>query len=162
MKELLEKISSYNLANFLLPGALFAVAAEQITVYHFTRPSLLATLVIYYFAGMVISRLGSLLLDPIGRRTKFLTSCPYTDFALASKSDDKLVLISEINNMYRTLCMAFLALPLLKLYEFAITRLGIPSSATPYVTDTALFLLFAFAFRKQTHYLVQRVKAVNQ
>ena len=33
MKELLDKISSYNIFNYLLPGVLFAVIANKFTYY---------------------------------------------------------------------------------------------------------------------------------
>jgi hypothetical protein len=40
MKELLDKLSSYNIFNYLLPGTLFAAAAERILDYKVTQGSL--------------------------------------------------------------------------------------------------------------------------
>ena len=39
---------------------------------------------------------------------------PYKDFVRACDRDPKLELLSEQNNMYRTLCALFLALPAFK------------------------------------------------
>ena len=68
MKDLLEKISSYHFFNYLLPGILFAVVAQYTTVYDFLQKDIIIGAFVYYFIGLVISRVGSLLLEPILKR----------------------------------------------------------------------------------------------
>jgi hypothetical protein len=54
MKELLDKISSYNLFNYLLPGVLFATLAEYLTSYHLVQDDLVVGAFVYYFMGLVV------------------------------------------------------------------------------------------------------------
>ena len=65
MKDLLDKISSYNLFNYLLPGVLFALLADGLTSYTFIQSDIVVGIFLYYFMGLVISRVGSLAIEPI-------------------------------------------------------------------------------------------------
>ena len=114
MKDLLEKLSSYNLFNYLLPGTIFVAAAEILTDYRFTRTNIVVELFVYYFIGLVISRLGSLVVEPLMKSSGFASFAPYKAFVKACAADSKIELLSEQNNMFRTLCALFLALPLFK------------------------------------------------
>ena len=65
MEDLLAKISSYNFFNFLFPGVIFAVIAERVTSYTFLHNNLVIDFFVCYFIGLTISRVGSLLLEPL-------------------------------------------------------------------------------------------------
>ena len=124
MKELVEKLSSYNLLNYLLPGALFAVFAERITSYKVIQTDVVVALFLYYFVGMVISRIGSLCVEPFLKLTGFVKFSEYSDFVTVAARDPKLDTLSEANNTYRTLCSLFLALGIVKLYEGLSLKVG--------------------------------------
>ena len=68
------------------------------------RADTLVAVFAYYFMGLVISRIGSLMIEPTLKKVGFLKSADYSKFVLASKTDNKLDVLSETNNMYRTLC----------------------------------------------------------
>src|SRR2546428_4657793 len=156
MKELLDKISSYNIFNYLLPGVLFAAVADTVTSYRFQQADLVVGVFVYYFLGLVISRIGSLIIEPLLKKVTFVTFAPYGDFVAASQEDPKLEVLSEANNMYRTLCSLFVAIALLKGYEFLATRLAVPASLSGFLLIGALLVLFLFAYRKQTEYITKR------
>ena len=71
MNELLSKLSSYNLFNYLLPGVVFSITVEAWTTYSITRGDLLSDAFVFYFAGLVISRIGSLLVEPALKKAAF-------------------------------------------------------------------------------------------
>jgi hypothetical protein len=160
MKELLDKLSSYNLFNYLLPGTIFVAVAQRISTHTFKDENIVVELFLYYFIGLVISRIGSLTIEPAMKKTKFVKFAPYKDFVNACAKDAKVELLSEQNNTYRTLCAVFLALGALKLYDIAAGWW--PRTARGAVL-VILFGLFAFAYRKQTDYVRKRVEvAVKQ
>ena len=94
MKDLLDKISSYNLFNYLLPGILFVCISKYLTDYNFIQDNDFIGAFLYYFIGMVISRFGSLFVEPILKRISFLKFADYKSFVSASKKDDKIELFS--------------------------------------------------------------------
>jgi hypothetical protein len=159
MNELLNKLSSYNLFNYLFPGVIFAFVADQVTGYHFIQQNLVYGLFLYYFIGLVVSRFGSLIIEPILKGLKFLRFAEYKDFVAACKQDDKLEVLLEVNNTYRTLCSLFFLLPILKLYELLEKCAPFPKVWRGILFLVSLFFLFLFSFKKQTGYIVKRIKA---
>ena len=158
MKEVIEQISSYNLFNYLLPGILFAAIGDYITAYKIIQDDLLVGLFLYYFLGLVVSRIGSLVLAPLLQKVRFVTFAPYADFVRASRHDGKIELFAEQNNMYRTLCALFLMLGVLKGFEVLAARMGMTPEVSMYVLVGFLFLLFAVSYRKQTGFIRRRVE----
>ncbi|ABS61939.1 hypothetical protein Plav_0316 [Parvibaculum lavamentivorans DS-1] len=158
MNELLTKISSYNLFNYLLPGVLFVVLAEAWTDYSFAQDNILVAAFVYYFIGMVISRLGSLIIEPILKSVGFVKFAEYADFVKASSADPKIEILSEANNSYRTLCAVFAALCLIKLYAWIEGLCPILSGHGGFVLILLLLSLFLFSYRKQTAYITKRIR----
>lgn len=159
MNELLTKLSSYNLFNYLLPGVVFAILASETTGYHLIQKEIITGVFLYYFFGMVVSRFGSLAIDPVLMRLSFVKFAGYKDFVVASKKDPQLEVLSEVNNTYRTLCSLFSLLLMLKLYAKIEARLPFLREWDATLLVLALFVTFLFAYRKQTSYVVKRIKA---
>src|SRR5690349_3259436 len=114
MKELLDKISSYNVFNYLFPGILFAVILDKFTQYSLIQDDLLRGAFVYYFVGLVISRVGSLVIEPFLKKISFLKFADYGAFVQAEKTDPKIETLSEVNNMYRTLVAMLVSLVTIK------------------------------------------------
>lgn len=159
MKDFLNKISSYNLFNYLLPGILFAVLAEHITAYKIIQSDIIIGLFLYYFCGLVISRIGSLILEPAMKKVSFVTFASHRDFVRVSTKDPTLETLSEVNNMYRTLSALFFVLFVIKPFEIVMQWLNINTDTAAYILFVILFVLFALSYRKQTKYITQRVEA---
>ena len=159
MKELLDKLSSYNLFNYLLPGVLFAAIGERVTSYSLLEKDIVVGVFVYYFIGLIISRIGSPIIEPFFKAVKFVRFAPYQDFVRASQTDTKLEVLSETNNTYRTFCSLFTALVNLKLYENL--EKSHPESFLHSTTLVLclLLVLFCFSYRKQTTYITERIAA---
>lgn len=157
MKEIIDKLSSYNIFNYLLPGILFVGLGKEITSFSFVQNNLLIGLFLYYFIGLIISRLGSLTLEPLFK--KFVKFAEYEDYVKASKLDPKIETFSEQNNMYRSLCMLSITLILLKIYDLVWGSRSLDNVAIIFIFLIGLSVLFLFAYKKQTEeYVVKRVK----
>lgn len=159
MKDLLDKLSSYNLFNYLFPGVLFAVLSKEITTYSFLQENLITGVFVYYFIGLVVSRFGSLLIEPILRKLSFLKFADYKDFISASQKDSKIELLSEINNMYRTLTSLFILLILMKVYGMIESKLSILREWHVYILLALLLIIFLLSYRKQTNYITERINS---
>ncbi|MFH1954696.1 MAG: hypothetical protein ABIL06_24170 [Pseudomonadota bacterium] len=159
LKELLSKLSSYNLFNYLLPGVIFVAVASKVTRYSFIQEDIVIGLFLYYFIGLVVSRFGSIVIEPILRGVSFLKFADYNDFVSASKKDEKIEVLSEANNTYRTLCSLFILLLLLKGYERIEDRFVFLKDYGGMIVLALLLVMFLFAYRKQTLYIIKRIKA---
>ncbi len=157
MKELLDKLSSYNIFNYLLPGTIFAFLAEKVSSYTFLHENIVIGGFIYYFFGLVISRIGSVTIEPILKGLKLITFAPYKDYLEAVKTDTRIETLSEANNMYRTLVAMSASLLALIIFELATKKFEFLQGGEATILIVSIFVLFLFAYRKQTKYIRDRI-----
>lgn len=158
MKELLDKISSYNIFNYLLPGILYAVLLSEFSEVDIIQEDIIVGLFLYYFIGLVISRIGSLIIEPILKKMKILKFVEYSEFITACEKDSKIETLYEANNMYRTIIALFLSLLFSKLYVFLATKYEWSLNTVFCILAVLLLTMFIFAYRKQTNYITKRIK----
>lgn len=109
-----------------------------------------------YFIGLIISRVSSIIIEPLLKKIKFVKFADYKDFVLASESDKKIELLSESNNMYRVFISLFFILTIIILYEKFLQDMF--SEYTSYIVIIGLLTLFLFSYRKQTSYITKRIE----
>lgn len=157
MKDLLDKLSSYNIFNYLLPGILYAVIASAITPFNFIQTNLALGAFVYYFFGLTISRIGSLILDPLLKRIASIQPAPYDEFVEFSKHDSKIELLSEINNMYRTIFSMLISIFLTYIFSFLVEEYLFFQLYGVQIILLMLAILFAISYKKQTRFIVKRI-----
>lgn len=157
MKDILEKLSSYNLFNNLLPGILFVIIAKEFCGYNLIQNEIVLGAFLYYFIGMVISRFGSVFIEPLLKKISFVKFENYANFVCACKKDDKIELLSEVNNTYRTICSLFIMLLITNIYSIIVGNITLAGNRDFYIIITLLLFMFLFAYRKQTNYITKRV-----
>lgn len=159
MKEILDKISSYNLFNYLLPGTVFVFVLSKISDYDLVQKDLLIGGFLYYFIGLIISRIGSVIIETILSKLGFIKFAEYSDFVTYSKIDTKIDILSESNNMYRTIISLLLCLLLTKLFTWIVKITGLTEIWSYIILLLLLLVLFLFSYRKQTNYITKRIVA---
>lgn len=159
MNDLLGKISSYNLFNYLLSGILFVILVDVFTSYSFAQKDLVVGVFLYYFIGLVISRIGSLFVEPVLKWVKFLRFADYADFVSVSKIDSKLEILSEQNNIYRTLIAVFGSVIFLKAFELLKGDFACIAKFQSELLFVFILLLLLFGYRKQTAYITKRIES---
>jgi hypothetical protein len=162
MKDLIAKLSSYNLFNNLFPGVIFVAITEKMTSYSFLQNDIVVGFFVYYFIGLVISRVGSLVIEPLLQKVKFLKFVDYSDYKSACKSDTKLELLSEINNSYRAICSMLALLLVLKFYEWITNFFPLLKNYSITILVFALFIVFLYSYKKQTGYVVKSVNCAKK
>lgn len=159
MKDLLDKLSSYNIFNYLLPGILFAVFVDELTSFQVLQKDIVVGVFVYYFLGSIVSRIGSLLIEPLLRKWGVVKFVLYEDFVRASKADPQIEILSEANNMYRTICSLMLCVGVVALYGRASSSWPVLHTVAPVILIIGLFSLYLLSFRKQTAYITKRIEA---
>ncbi|MGB4800927.1 MAG: hypothetical protein WBP03_05450 [Candidatus Saccharimonadales bacterium] len=159
MEDLLKKISQYQLFNFLLSGTVLAVLLNKTTSINLIYENIIIGFFAFYFLGLVISRVGSLIVEPVLKKLKIIEFVPYDDYLSAVKADTKIDTLSQENNTYRTLIATFLVFVIVyTLDRFAADLITRNSTASTYIFAVLMLLLFIFAYRKQTDYITERVR----
>lgn len=150
MSELLQKLSTYNIFNYLFPGVVFVILLNRYTKINLAVDDVILGMFLYYFFGLVLSRIGSILIEPALRCTKIVEFSDYARFVRASKLDDKIELLSEVNNMHRTIIAMLGVLLVISICN---------GSATCLLTAGLLgiVILFILSYRKQTSFITKRI-----
>ena len=159
MEKFLEKISTYNIFNYLFPGVVFCVICDKYLSIPLIQESIVNGVFLYYFVGLIISRFGSVAIEPLMKKLGLLEFCNYSDYVQATNKDEKIEMLSEINNMYRTILSMILVLAITVLYFSCLSVWPQISSLGKYGLIAMLFVLFLLSYRKQTEYIIKRVLA---
>lgn len=159
MKEIIQKLSSYNIFNYLLPGIVFVALLKLFTTHNFIFEEIIIDLFVCYFIGLVLSRIGSLLIEPILKKTTLIKFSDYPKFIKASKKDEKIELFSEVNNMYRTFISLFISLLLIIGYDSIKDIFIVNRTLKIVIIICVLILIFVLSYRKQTGYINKRIDA---
>ena len=159
----LKKVSSYQLFNNFFPGVVFVTFLEQYTRFEILSGSVLQQVFVYYFVGMVLSRVGSLLMEPWFKCWKIVEYAKYEDYNKARRQEAKLDILTETNNTFRTLASAFLCLMVASLIGECMNACQSGDFCLDgiFLLWFLLFVLFVVSFRKQTSYIRKLVEETN-
>ncbi len=162
MNDFFNKLSSYNLFNNLLPGILYVILLNNFTDYEISQDNIFISLFLYYFIGLTISRVSSITIEPILKRTKFLKFRDYHLFIKANNEDAKLDVLVETSNTFRVILTMTLLILISKIF-FSINKyiLNFSENTQQYLLLILISLTYLFAYRKQTNYITKRIDANN-
>lgn len=117
---------------------------------------------LYYFLGLICGRIGSLIIEPVLKKIGFVKFSQYSKFVEASKKDQKLELLSEVNNMYRTFCAMLFTFCVVKLYDNLSFDYPILITLIPYLSFFVLIVIFLYSYKKQTAFIKSRVETTSK
>ena len=167
MEELISKISSYQLFNNLAPGIVFNYMLSKVLNINILEDvSIIEKLIICYFFGILIGRIGSLIVEPLLEKTKIIRRANYEDYVSAIKVDSQIKVLSEVNTMYRNMATVFFVSLVIIGIQFIfgdaamlimeIFKSHFVNNIKTYIS-LSLFILFILAYRKQTSYITKRI-----
>lgn len=157
MEKIFEKLSSYHLLNYIIPGSIFSIFVSEYFAISLEKYNIAEQIVIFYFLGLIISRIGSLLFEPLYKKLKIVEYSFNKDYYLAEKKDELIHSLLEVNNLYRT-CIAMLALILLCFPAKCLyNKFAIPKSFVLIIIILLLLIIFSLSYRKQTNAIKNRV-----
>ncbi|MER8743122.1 hypothetical protein NKH54_08550 [Mesorhizobium sp. M1004] len=162
MGDVISKISSYNIFTNLIPGAVLAFIMHRLEIYDFQSPSTVIDIIMYYFLGVVVSRVGSVILQPVLRRTHFIKHGDYSSFIVAEAKDPKIAVLLESSNLYRSICSVLLLSLLAYWVKLLAARYGWSLRSVEVGTVIFLAALFLLSYRKQAAFIEKRVQHHNR
>lgn len=162
MSDFLKLISSYNLFNNLLPGVVFCVLASQLFEVDLVKEDLVTGVFFYYFVGVVISRIGSIVIEPLLKTLKIIEFTSYQDYLNAKQKDADISILLEQSNSYRSILGMVFCLLCTNLHFVLIDWSETFNKHHAVIYITFLLGMFVVAYRKQTRYIVSRINKVNK
>jgi hypothetical protein len=160
MDKMLDRLSSYNILNYLIPGVLFLVLLDILNIVATNESNVLLMLFGGYFAGMVISRVGSVVIEPWFKKCKIVKYASYNDYIKAEGKDSKIpMLLSEINMFRSFIAMFLLILVLYGICMIPTVKEWLRTPWAVFIIITLLLILFVVSYRKHATYIRKRVES---
>lgn len=163
---LLERISRYNIFNYLIPGSALVLIFKYYIGYTIPTMELYEAMLLYYLVGLVNSRIGSLVLRPLLTRIKPFQVKPYGEYLEAERKDPKIQDLMIDNNMYRSFVSVFLISTIGYLCGLVNCSSISSCSVTPHLARLLglllLCVLFICAYRRQTRFIADRINNINK
>lgn len=163
MSEFINKISAYEIFNYLFSWIIFTRFVNNFSWVHISEYvvsesiyDIFLFVFVLYFIWLVISRIGSVIIWPILKKL-WLEFADYKDFIEAEKVDKKIETLYMRNNVYRTLISLSFCLFVIQIIV-DIVNSSFCSHLLYYVCLNLLFILFLCSYIKQTNYIRKRVK----
>ena len=158
LKVIIDKLSSYNLYNYLFPGFIFIVTLDATTGFISSFEYSVEIVIIIYFIGLVISRIGSLVVETVLTKIKDIGAIDTKDLFSALKESAKLEAIFEAMNMFRTIAAGSLLLFFATLVDILVNRPKTGVSLLYLLVELLIFILFLFAFIKMRQKVIECLK----
>ena len=156
MDKIIDKISAYNIFTNLFPGVMYCFFSEKFFGIPLIQDDLLVAVFLYYFTGMVISRVSSVVLEPILKVAKFVKFADYKKYIAASTKDEQIGILLETSNSCRSVIALLLCILATGAWRAIAFEHPIVSVHSNYILIIVLLALFLFAYRKQTQDIVAR------
>ena len=161
MDKFIEKLEEYKIFNYLLPGIIFTYLLKYYVGIDIFQSNVIEMAFIFYFIGSVISRFGSVVIEEILNKIKFIKYSNYNDYINAVKKDDFIKKLLISNNTYRTLCAGFLLILIIKGVKELVNYFNLQTGIIYTIVIIFGFILYLLSFKKQTGIIVKRVDTVK-
>ncbi len=161
MDKFTEKLEEYKIFNYLLPGIIFTYLLKYYVGIDIFQSNVIEMAFIFYFIGSVISRFGSVVIEEILKKIKFIKYSNYNDYINAVKKDDFIKKLLISNNTYRTLCAGFLLILIIKGVKELVNYFNLQTGIIYTIVIIFGFILYLLSFKKQTGIIVKRVDKVK-
>ena len=150
-----KKIETYHVINYLLPGVVFGIFLCYLLEINIYDSNAAVAVIEYYFTGLVLNRIGSVIIKPILKKFNIIYETDYKKFVNMEKEDEKISLLVREGNQFRTFIATFLILILVEIYNIII---GNDEKAVIIVLFLFLSILFTCSYRKHTKFILKRVE----
>lgn len=121
------------------------------------QENIIEMLFIYYFIGSIISRIGSIIVEPILIKCNFIKYASYEDYNKAREKNKNITRLLVVNNMYRTICSGGIILLVANILKKIIEKFSLSMNFINTILIVLVILLYLFSYKKQTKFIFQRV-----
>ena len=153
LKSLSEKLSAYQLFNFIYPGAVFLGILSYKGVPLGMLKEIWWFLLASYFLGMTISRFGSIVIESICLKFGWIEKYDIKRYADDIAKNSFTAILLELTNIYRTNCSMGILLFLCTIFKYQQD-----DKCCMLFVEVLFVLLFGISFIKQHHYLEDKLK----
>lgn len=161
--KLIGLLENFYLAAYIIAGAAVGIGFTFLDI-PFFQTEFWMNVGLCYFTGMISTRIGSLIIEPLCKCLNIIKKEPYETYLKAETKDSsgKLKSMSQVCGYYIT--MSAVSLILLAAYIIKLINIHEFFSFSWIILACllGLLVLFVCSYRKQTNYVVKRIKYLTR
>ena len=154
MEKIIDNLENYNIINFLIPGVIFVNILSFLIEKELHNDNIGIALVEYYFSGLVLSRIGSIIIKPALSKIKVVKFDNYEKYIKKEDKDEKLKLLQKEANQYRTYISVFTVLSFVEIYNCVFINY---LKWKYIILFVAISVLFVMSYKKQINFIIERL-----
>lgn len=151
LKMIAEKLSTYRFFNFIIPGAVLIGFVKFHHIMEIPSVSIWWFLLLCYFCGIVLSRIGSVVIEEPMKCMGLISSYSVNTYITKQKDNALICTMLELANSYRTISAMVLVI-------LCMTIIAFPCEGRTIwyvVVEILLLVLFIISFYKQHKYFIR-------
>ena len=160
MEKIIEKIDNYNLFTNIVPG--FLILMFNVYYFNLHELNIGEQIVIAYFAGQTLNRIGSITIGILLLKLTREKGEPYNKYIVACRKDDKIDILLQERDTFRTFCTLVLVCMLEIIFYKLIKFFNISNGITIFSVLTIMFVIYAISFCKYNKYISERIRIANK
>lgn len=162
MEKIIDKLSSYHIFNYVIPGGLFLILCNNYLDIKIEQDKFIYFFFMSYFIGIIISRVSSLVTEKLLYFVFKIKKESHKNYIKAAKKDEKIEILMQDMNMYRSICTMLIILLIMKVVNiFGLYQL-IDKELLIVLLFILLIIILIYAYIKQTKYIISRVQTANK
>ena len=162
MEKIVNKMESYHIFTFIIPGTLFLLLCKLVCGINIDENNLIMLLFMSYFVGIIISRIGSLIVGNILNYVFNVKLENYDNYISAEKKDEKIWILMKDGNMFRNLCTMTIIVLIIKIIMMLNLHKLLGNDALFLMAIILLIVLFSLSYVKQEKMIISRVKKASK
>lgn len=158
VKELLGKFTRYDWFTTLIPGVFCMAVGARLGILSFNSNSLLERFGMVFFLGLISSRIGASMIEPIFKIKRFKLWGKYEDYMTFRAKDEKGADMLVTNaNWFRSLMGMVILLLAISSVNYVWGKVGWGAVSKRWVSLLGLLILFGDSYRRQLGFMLGRI-----
>lgn len=158
IEKIIEKLGMYNIFTNIIPGYVFLFVNSY--YFNFKINNVVTITILSYFLGLTISRIGSITIGNILLKFSKEKGELYSKYIEATERDEKIELLLQERNSYRTYSTLFLICFIEYLCNIIRIKYSIPNDICYIIIFVILILIliYSISFCKYNKYIAERIR----
>lgn len=156
IEKILEKMGIYNLFTNIIPGYIFIMF--NFFNFNIKMDNIVEQVVLAYFVGLTISRIGSIILGNILLKISNDSDESYNKYIDACNKDTKIELLLQERNSCRTYVTLFIMCLLEIIGNYVFSKITITKDVILFIVLVLLIIIYSISFCKYNRYIVKRIR----
>lgn len=160
MDKIFEALNHYDIVTCLIPGMVFCQLTDWIYGTRLIEGNSITLMIISYVLGIVVGRIGSVIIEPICEDTKIIVKADYERWRKAASQCEEVKTLTTKSTVYRS-WIALMLIQIILLFIFPLSAFAADiGRCNLFFGQFIVFVLLILSYRKQIDYVRKRVDGV--